>query len=69
MATEHTQEELESKITYLERHIEEQDTEIWRLTQRVEKLASLLKQQAKQLEALNERMTGGSEEEPPPPHY
>jgi len=70
MATEDTSAELESKVTHLERHIEKQDAEIWRLSQRVEKLASLLKQQGDRLAALNERVSdGGTEEEPPPPHY
>ena len=62
--------ELQTQIAHMQRHIEEQDAEMYKLTMRVDQLAKLVKQQDAQLKALNER--GGAGDMPAnekPPHY
>ena len=60
---------LEEKITHMERHVGEQDMEIYRLTKQVEELARLVEKQRTHLQHL----AGKSGEPFPlnekPPHY
>lgn len=62
--------ELQTQVAHMQRHIEEQDAEMYKLSMRVEKLAELVKQQNAQIKALNGR--DGAGEMPAnekPPHY
>ncbi len=62
--------ELQTQIAHMQRHIEEQDAEMYKLTMRVDQLAKLIKQQDAQLKALNERGGGGDmPANEKPPHY
>lgn len=58
------------KLALLERHVEQQDAEIWRLTQRVDQLTVYLRQQQAALEEISGR-TGGeiAPANEKPPHY
>lgn len=62
--------ELQTKLAYLERHINEQDAEFYRLAQRVDALGKLVQMQKAQISALS---SGGSGADIPadekPPHY
>lgn len=62
--------ETRQKLDLLERHVAEQDAEIWRLTQRVDQLTKFLRQQSEQLQELSGR-TGGdiAPADEKPPHY
>lgn len=65
--------DLQAQLTHLQRHVAEQDTEIYRLSKRVEALAQGLQAQKLKLEAL--ASDGGSQEgyrmpaDEKPPHY
>ena len=64
--------ELQMKLTYLERHISEQDAEFYRLAQRVDALTKLVTSQKSQLDALSGSSAGGGGDMPAdekPPHY
>lgn len=63
--------ELQMKLTYLERHINEQDAEFYRLAQRVDALTKLVKSQKSQLEALSGSSASGGDmpADEKPPHY
>jgi uncharacterized coiled-coil protein SlyX len=64
--------ELQTKLTYLERHISEQDAEFYRLSQRVDYLNKLLQLQQVQLRAISSGGSSGVDEMPAdekPPHY
>ncbi|MGB0289629.1 MAG: SlyX family protein [Opitutales bacterium] len=60
--------ELQRKLTHLERHVEEQDAEQYRLAQKVEQLAKLVQRQEEKIKSLD-----GSGDSMPadqkPPHY
>ena len=65
-------EALQSRIAHLEKHIEEQDAEIYRLARRVESLVQAFQKQKAQLNELTESETGaraGSPGDEKPPHY
>ncbi len=63
-------EALQTRIAYLEKHIEEQDAEIYQLTRRVDALVKAVKEQKGQLAALAESGgQGGSPADEKPPHY
>ena len=62
--------DLQSQVAHLQRHIEAQDAEMYKLSLRVDKLAKILKQQDEQIKALNERSGGGEmPADEKPPHY
>ncbi|MGB0272701.1 MAG: SlyX family protein [Opitutales bacterium] len=62
--------ELQAQVAHLQRHIEEQDAEMYKFAQRMDRMAELLQQQAVQLKALNERTSGSSAaDNERPPHY
>ncbi|MFT4901743.1 MAG: putative coiled-coil protein SlyX [Lentimonas sp.] len=61
---------LQFKLTHLEKHIAEQDGEIYQLSKRVDQLAKLLQAQRLQLESLNRGGHGGDmPADEKPPHY
>ena len=63
---------LETRIAYLEKHIEEQDTEIFQLAKRIDQLVQLAKDQKAQLAAmaeLNSQSAGELPADERPPHY
>jgi uncharacterized coiled-coil protein SlyX len=65
-------EALQSRITHLEKHIEEQDAEIYKLARRVESLFQALQEQKAQLAELTESTSSselGSPIDEKPPHY
>ena len=65
-------EELETRIAYLEKHIEEQDAEIFQLTKRIDNLVKVAKEQKDQLAAVAELSSQSAGELPAdenPPHY
>lgn len=65
-------ESLESRITHLEKHIEEQDAEIYQLAKRIDMLVKVAKDQKAQLAAIAEMGASGSGDMPAdekPPHY
>ncbi|ADE53240.1 SlyX family protein [Coraliomargarita akajimensis] len=62
--------ELQTQVAHLQRHIEGQDAEMYKLSLRVDKLVELLQQQNEQIKALNERGGGGDmPANEKPPHY
>lgn len=64
--------QLENRIAKLEAHVTEQDTEIYRLSRKVDTLIKLAQDQKAQLMALAELGTSGADEMPAdekPPHY
>lgn len=65
-------EELESRIAHLEKHVEEQDAEIYQLTKRIDNLVKVAKAQKEQLAAvaeLNSQSAGDMPADEKPPHY
>lgn len=65
-------EALETRITFLEKHISEQDAEMYQLSKRIDALVKLAKEQKAQLAALAELSSGNPSEMPAdekPPHY
>lgn len=65
-------EELEARIAHLEKHIEEQDAEIYQLSKRVDNLVKVAKEQKEQLAAvaeLNSQSAGDMPADEKPPHY
>ncbi|MEM9227342.1 MAG: SlyX family protein [Verrucomicrobiota bacterium] len=60
------QERLETRLAYLERHLEQQDRGILKQSEQLGRLLEELKQQKQQLEALSESKPLPSEK---PPHY
>lgn len=66
---ESIQQRIESKLAHLERHIAEQDTEIYQLSRRVEQLNQAASKLNLQLQSL---ASGGGDTMPAnekPPHY
>jgi uncharacterized coiled-coil protein SlyX len=64
--------ELETRIAFLEKHIEAQDAEIYALTRRVDALVEALRRQKDQIASLaggDGGETAGSPAEERPPHY
>lgn len=63
---------LESRIAHLQKHVEEQDAEIFQLSKRIDTLVKVAKEQKAQLAAvaeLNSSNTGGMPADEKPPHY
>jgi len=72
MSNDTNLEELEEKCSKMAQHIQEQDTEIYRLSKRVDKLMNALQVQKMQVEALAGGGAGGVDSMPAnekPPHY
>lgn len=72
MSNSATYNAFEQRLQKMEKHIQEQDTEIYRLSKRVDKLVNALKVQKLQVEALAEGGAGGADTMPAdekPPHY
>ena len=62
--------ELQSQIAHLQRHIENQDAEIYKFTKRIDRMDQLLKQQSDQIKSLSERgVDSFSSNIERPPHY
>jgi hypothetical protein len=64
--------ELQSQLTYLERHIAEQDAEFYQLAKRVDALSQLVQMQKAQINALSSGGVAGAGDMPAnekPPHY
>lgn len=64
--------ELEARIAYLEKHVEAQDTEIYQLAKRVDNLVKAAKEHKEQLAAvaeLNSQSAGDMPADEKPPHY
>ena len=63
---------LESRIAHLEKHVEEQDAEMYQLSKRIDALIKVAKEQKAQLAAIAELSSGNSGDMPAdekPPHY
>ena len=63
---------LETRITYLEKHIAEQDSEMFQLSKRIDTLVKVAKEQKAQLAAmaeLNAQNTSSMPADEKPPHY
>lgn len=62
--------ELQTQVAHLQRHVEEQDAEMYQMSLRIDKLSELVKQQTEQIKSLNERGGGGDmPANEKPPHY
>ena len=62
--------DLQSQIAHLQRHIENQDAEIYKFTKRIDRMDQLLKQQSDQIKSLSERgVDSFSSNIERPPHY
>ena len=62
--------ELQSQIAHLQRHIENQDTEIYKFAKRIDRMDQLLKLQSDQIKSLSERgVDSSSSSSERPPHY
>jgi uncharacterized coiled-coil protein SlyX len=68
-------EDLQSRLTHLEKHIEEQDAEMYQLSKRVDALVKVAKEQKAQLASLASLSesgaagSGGLPADEKPPHY
>ena len=65
-------EDLQSRITLLEKHVTEQDAEIYKLSKRIDSLVKVAKEQKAQLAAvaeLNSQSAGDMPADEKPPHY
>ncbi|MGJ8639485.1 MAG: SlyX family protein [Opitutaceae bacterium] len=72
MSEEATVDQLRTKLHNLEKHVIEQDTEIYRLSKRVDSLVNALQVQKLQIEALAQNGASGADTMPAdekPPHY
>ena len=62
--------ELQSQIAHLQRHIENQDAEIYKFSKRIDRMDQLLKLQSDQIKSLSERgVDSTSSNIERPPHY
>ena len=62
--------ELQSQIAHLQRHIENQDAEIYKFAKRLDRMDQLLKLQSDQIKSLSERgVDSFSSNIERPPHY
>ncbi len=62
--------ELQAQVAHLQRHVEEQDAEMYKLSMRMDRLLKKLTEQETQIKALNERSGGGDmPANEKPPHY
>ena len=65
-------EDLQSRIALLEKHVTEQDAEIYKLSKRIDSLVKVAKEQKAQLAAvaeLNSQSAGDMPADEKPPHY
>ncbi len=65
-------EDLQSRIAFLEKHVTEQDAEMYKLSKRVDSLVKAAKEQKAQLAAVAERNSQSAGDMPAdekPPHY
>ena len=63
---------LESRIAYLDKHVQEQDSEILRLSKRVDAIVKITKDQKAQISAILELGSGNFSDisaDEKPPHY
>ena len=63
--------ELQEKVTYLEKHVEEQDTEIYRLTRLLDRVSLKLEKLEGKLQQVENGSVGGDTmpADEKPPHY
>ena len=61
--------ELQMKIVHLERHIEAQDAECYKLSQKLEKLHQIVHEQNDKIKMLSESGSGTMPADEKPPHY
>lgn len=64
--------ELQTRLTFLEKHVAEQDAEMYRLSKRIDTLVQVAKDQKAQLAAiaeLNSQSAGDMPADEKPPHY
>ncbi|MDQ8194071.1 SlyX family protein [Coraliomargarita sp. SDUM461004] len=67
-----TYQSLETRIAFLEKHVAEQDAEMYQLSKRVDALVKVVKEQKAQLAAaadLNAQGGGDMPADEKPPHY
>ncbi len=65
-------EDLQSRIALLEKHVTEQDAEMYQLSKRIDSLVKVAKEQKAQLAAvaeLNSQSAGDMPADEKPPHY
>ena len=65
-------EDLQSRIAFLEKHVAEQDAEMYQLSKRIDSLVKVAKEQKAQLAAvaeLNSQSVGDMPADEKPPHY
>ena len=65
-------EDLQSRISFLEKHVTEQDTEMYQLSKRIDSLVKVAKEQKAQLAAVAELNSQSAVDMPAdekPPHY
>ncbi|MBL6919401.1 MAG: SlyX family protein [Puniceicoccaceae bacterium] len=65
-------EDLQSRIAFLEKHVTEQDTEMYQLSKRIDSLVKVAKEQKAQLVAVAELNSQSAVDMPvdeKPPHY
>ena len=65
-------EDLQSRVAILEKHVTEQDAEIYQLSKRIDSLVKVAKEQKAQLVAvaeLNSQSAGDMPADEKPPHY
>ena len=65
-------EDLQSRIAFLEKHVTEQDAEIYKLSKRIDSLVKVAKEQKAQLAVvaeLNSQSAGDMPADEKPPHY
>lgn len=59
---------LQQQLTHLERHVEEQDAEHYRLVQKIDRLTKLVQRQEEKIKSL-EGSEGAMPADEKPPHY
>jgi uncharacterized coiled-coil protein SlyX len=65
-------EDLQSRVAFLEKHVTEQDAEMYQLSKRIDSLVKVAKEQKAQLAAvaeLNSQSVGDMPADEKPPHY
>ena len=62
-------EDIESKLAFLERHVEEQDKTIFELTQKQDVMTRQLKDLTELCQVLRQQLMHRGAEEEKPPHY
>jgi uncharacterized coiled-coil protein SlyX len=65
-------EDLQSRVAFLEKHVTEQDAEMYQLSKRIDSLVKVAKEQKAQLAAvaeLNSQSAGDIPADEKPPHY